>query len=387
MSDSQGVQYGSRSYWFATVALAVGSFMIFSNVYVTQPLLPMLAADFEITPLEASLSMTVVTLMLGISLPIYGALSDVLGRRGLMLGSMAGVLLVSLLLSQVDSFSELLWLRALQGLCLGGLPAIAIAYMGDEFSHRALVSAVGVYIAGNTLGGLGGRLIGGFTGEWLGWSPVFLVMTLVCFICLSVSAYLLPASQRFEAQSLRPKRMLADLTGHLRNPVLLMAYLIGGLNFFIFINQFSFIVFVLAEAPYSLSPKWLGMLFLTYLAGTLGSSVSGSLVARFGQMPVMALGIVCLMVGTLVTLSDELNIILCGFLINAFGFFVSHSCASGWVSQNAKVARASASSLYLVFYYVGASTGGFYLHLFWEWRAWQGIVIGSLMVLAVTLTL
>ncbi len=379
------IELRSALFWRATLALCLGSFMIFANVYVTQPLLPMLARDFEITPLEAGWSFTVATLTLGLSLLVYGPLSDAVGRKWLMVLSMAGAVLSTLLLSQVTDYQALLWLRGIQGFCLGGLPAIAIAYMGDEFSKRALMVAVGLYISGNTLGGIGGRLIGGFIGDWLGWADAFLVMTLISFFCLSAFALLLPASTHFQSRALHPRVMLSDLLGHLRNPLLLTAYLIGGFNFFIFINQYSYVTFLLADAPYNLPASLLGMLFLTYLTGTVGSAFSGKIGLHLAQPLVVALGILTLMAGTLVTLIPSLWAIIVGFLLNSFGFFLAHSSASSWVSRSAQHARASASSLYLVFYYLGASSGGFYLDPFWHWHGWAGIVLGSLLVLSLTL--
>ena len=131
------IETRTAAFWRATLALSLGSFIIFANVYVTQPLLPMLADNFAVSALEAGWSFTATTLMLGLSLLIYGPLSDALGRRPIMLISMAGATLVTIALSFTESFSSLLLLRALQGLLLGGLPAIAIAYMGDEFSKKA----------------------------------------------------------------------------------------------------------------------------------------------------------------------------------------------------------------------------------------------------------
>lgn len=378
---------GSAAFWRATLALCLGSFMIFSNVYVTQPLLPMLAQAFEVSALQAGWTFTVTTLMLGLSLLIWGPLSDALGRRWIMLLTMGGATLVTLMLSFTENYTSMLVLRAVQGVLLAGLPAIAIAWMGDEFEREAVLLAVGLYIGGNSLGGISGRLIGGFIGDWLGWSQAFLVMTLLSLVCLVAFALLLPASKHFQPQPLKPKRMLTDLGGHLRNPVLLLAYLVGGFNFFIFINQYSYITFVLADEPYSLPASVLGMLFLTYLTGTFGSAISGRIGRRLPQPLCMALGIAILMAGTLLTLAASLEFIVAGFLINSFGFFLAHSSASSWVSQNAHHARASASSLYLLFYYTGASTGGFYLYPFWQWQGWSGVVLASLLVLALTLML
>ncbi|HPQ97307.1 MAG TPA: MFS transporter [Thiolinea sp.] len=274
------IDTGTRAFWQATLALCIGSFMIFANVYITQPLLPMIAQYFAIGSIEAGWSFTITTLTLGISLLFYGPLSDALGRRRLMVWSMAGACVLTLLLSQVDDFTTLVLLRALQGICLGGLPAIAIAYMGDEFSHRALAVAVGFYIAGNTLGGISGRLVGGFVGDWLGWQEAFLVMGILSVVITILFARWLPPSQQFRPRPANPRLMLHDLGSHLRNPVLLVAYLVGGINFMAFITQYSYITFVLVAEPYQLSSRFLGLLFLTYLSGTLASSLSGRINAR-----------------------------------------------------------------------------------------------------------
>ncbi len=371
----------------ATLALCLGAVMIFANAYITQPLLPMLAEQFQISPLEAGLSVTITTLTLGLSLLLFGPLSDAIGRNLLMVCTMCGVVFCTFSLSLVESYNQLLFLRALQGFFLAGLPAIAIAYMGDEFSKAALVSAVGIYIGANTLGGIGGRLIGGFIGDWFGWQEAFLCMSLVSFICLSLFVWLLPASENFNSKPLTPSKMFSDMAGHLRNPLLFLAYLIGGFNFFIFINQYSYATFMLAGAPYNLSASLLGMLFLTYLSGTVGSFVSGRFAAVMPQPLIIAGGVICLMMGSLLTLQGSVLAILSGFLLNAFGLFVAHSSVSSWVSHNATHAKATASSIYLVFYYLGASTGSLYLDPFWRWMAWDGVVIGSLLILAITLCL
>ncbi|ODC02844.1 MFS transporter [Terasakiispira papahanaumokuakeensis] len=381
------IEQGSTAFWRATLALCLGSFMIFANVYTTQPLLPILRHELAISSLQANWTLAVTTLMLGAALLIFGPLSDAFGRRKLMRLSMAGVVLTTLALSQVDDYRSLLVLRGLQGFFLGGLPAIAVAYMGDEFSRKALMVAVGLYISGNTLGGLGGRLISGFMAEHFSWQASFLASGILSAVILLVFWWLLPASQHFEARSAHPVRMARDLLGHLRNPVLILAYLIGGFNFFVFINQYSYITYRLSDAPFNLSVGFLSLLFLTYLSGTYGSAISGRFAQRWPQPLCMAIGIVILMIGSMVTLIPWIPAILAGLLINAFGFFFCHSNASSWVSRNALQARAGASALYLVFYYLGASLGGFYLDVFWHWSRWSGVVEGSLVILVGTLAL
>lgn len=365
--------------------------MVFANVYVTQPLLPMIATSFSISVLEANASFTITTFVLGISLLVFGPLSDALGRKWLILVTMLGIVLTTFALALTTHYQTLLVLRGLQGFFLAGLPAIAIAYLSEEFRADAMLIAVGLYIAGNSLGGISGRLLGGFLGELKGISDTFLIMGIISTLCLFAFAYLLPNSQNFKPKPLKIKIILKNYQHHLANRNMLIAYVIGGLSFFIFINQYSYVTFVLEAAPFSLSSKLIGMLFITYLAGTCASSISGRLALRYSQPFCIMLGTGLLIIGSIITLKMSIASIILGLSVNSFGFFLTHSTASAWVSKHASrskiKANASASALYLTFYYMGASLGSFYLDPFWRAYGWNGVISASVFVLTITLAL
>lgn len=369
---------GSRPYRQLTVLLSLAAVVVFANLHALQPLLPELSRLLVLTPLQASWSYAAGTLTLGLSLLFYSAVSDAVGRRPILLFSLAGITLSTVLLTQVESYQGLLWTRALQGLFLGGLPAVAVAYFGEELEKPAFLTAVGLYISASSLGGISGRLLAGVAAELGHWNWVFWGWSLVALLLLWACWRYLPASLHFRPKPLCWRQALADNWFHLRQGALFTTFLLGGLNFFIFLNQYTYIAFVLAAPPYALSSGWIGVLFLTYLTGTLGSAVSARLAARWSQPLAMALGVLIMMLGTLLTLLPTLWLIVLGFFVSAFGFFLTHSLASSWVNQHASRAKASASALYLVFYYLGASTGGLYLHWFWQWQQWPGIVAGSL---------
>ena len=381
------IEYKSPAFYRATWALCLAAVVVFANLHLLQPLLPQLSRQFALSPLQTSWAYTVGTLCLGLSLVVYAALSDAWGRKKLLLITLVGMTLSTLALTQVDSYPALVFWRAVQGVFLGGLPAVAIAWMGEEYSKPALVAAVGYYISANSLGGISGRLMAGALADighwqWVFW-PVALLGVVSCYLIWRD----LPAAKGFVAKPFVLRQALADNLYHLRQPLLLLTYVIGGLNFFIFLNQYTYIAFVLADAPYNLSSFWIGLLFISYFTGTIGSALSGKLAQRCAVPLGMALGIIILMLGTLLTLGSSLLLIISGFFINAFGFFLTHSLASSWVNQCASRAKASASALYLVFYYVGASTGGIYLQPFWQGWHWHGVVVGALLMYAVTLML
>uniref|UniRef100_UPI00248EB8FE MFS transporter n=1 Tax=Aeromonas taiwanensis TaxID=633417 RepID=UPI00248EB8FE len=285
------IEVGSREWIRATLALSLGSFLVFLNLYQTHPLLPLLAEVFSVSSLSASWTLAGCTAGLAVSLLICARLADRFGRRRIMLWTLSAAILLSLCIPWVTRFDLLVSLRILQGMLLAGLPATAIAYMGEEFSKRALLSAVGVYIAANSLGGIAGRVVGGLLAGGFGdWQHTFLGIGVISLALLPLVIWLLPAQTRFVAVEAAPGQLRRAIQSHLGNPLLAGAYLIGGLNFMVFLNQYSYLTFLLAKAPFSLPTQWLGMLFLTYLTGTLASSLSGRGAHRWGPQRMLLAG-------------------------------------------------------------------------------------------------
>ncbi|MDN6179791.1 MAG: MFS transporter [Halomonas subglaciescola] len=375
----------TRAWWRATLALCLGSFLVFINLYVPQPLLPDLQQTYGVSTLAVSFVMSAATLSLAAALLVFGPLSDAVGRESIMRYSLLLAGVCSIVLAFAPNFTALLALRLLQGFVLGGLPAVAIAWMGDEFDKPALLGAVGLYIGANSLGGISGRVIGGIVADIGGAPAAFVTVGVITLVGGVVFWRLLPRSQAFTPQRFHVATAVADLYQHLCTPVLLAAYVLGGINFMVFINQYSYITFRLANAPYSLAASSLGLIFLTYLSGTAGSMLSGRLAAQLSPARCMILGVVILMLGTAITRAESLTLIILGLTVNAFGFFLAHSLASSWVGRNAQRARGSASALYLVFYYTGASLGGFWLEPFWLWDGWAGVTLASWLLFGVTL--
>lgn len=214
--------------------------------------------------------MSLATLSLAAALLVFGPLSDAIGRGGIMRLTLLAAGGLSLVQGLAPNFEVLLSLRVLQGFVLGGLPAVAIAWMGDEFERSAMLPAVGLYIAANSLGGIAGRVIGGWVAEVAGIPASFLTVGSLTLVGVALFWRLLPAARGFAPRRFRLSEALGDLAGHLRQPDLRGAYLLGGLNFLVFINLYSYLTFRLSAAPFSLDARWLGLLFLTYLGGTPG---------------------------------------------------------------------------------------------------------------------
>ncbi|KGX89678.1 MFS transporter [Pontibacillus marinus] len=379
------IEARTRTFWTTTIALSIGSLVIFANVYFTQPILPVFTEEFGVTPLESSMSVSLVILALGLSLFFYGPLSDSYGRRGIMIITMLLGTLLTFTLVIVPSFKLLLLIRIFQGVLLAGLPSLALAYIGEEYSSNSIAIAIGLLISGNTIGGMFGRIFSGTITDLYSWRTAFLLMGCINVILSIVFILLLRKSRNFKPKPFNWKEAMQNYKGHILNKELRFAYIIGGLHFFLFVGHFNYVTFLLSKPPYNLPSTWLGLLFLTYLAGTFSSSIAGKVSLRIQKTYCIAIGIGIMVIGFAVTLIPSVFAIILGLLLNCFGFFFAHSTASSWVSKRAFYSKASASGLYLISYYIGGSLGPFYLDPFWNWMGWGGIVLGCYIVLGITL--
>lgn len=368
------IEKGSKEFRKANIALFAGGFCTFAILYSTQPLLPYLSKEFRVSAATASLSLSAATISLAISLLIVGSLSEAWGRKPVMTFSMFSASALAILSGFVPSFHFLLVLRILQGFVLSGLSAIAMAYLGEEIEGKSLGIAMGMFISGNSLGGMFGRITIGIITDFFNWR---IALCGVGFLSLAASILFvieLPPSKHFHPRTLDTKKLLLSLFSHLKNSRLLCLFGIGFLLLGSLVSLYNYIGFQLLAPPYSLSPAIVGFIFILYLVGTFSSTWMGRLADRHGEKKILWFALIIMFTGVSVTLSSNLLVKITGIALLTFGFFGGHSIASSWVGRLAKHDKAQAASLYLFFYYVGSSVGGTAGGTFWTTYGWSGVV-------------
>jgi YNFM family putative membrane transporter len=384
------IRVGSGAFWRANLALFVGGLVTFAALYATQPLLPTFADEFQVAPATASLSLSVTSATLAVALVLASTLSETLGRKPMMTVSLLATSMLTIATAFAPNFAALLVLRGLQGVALAGLPAVAMAYLGEEIQAGGLGLAVGLYIGGNSIGGMSGRIATGLLADAFGWRVAIASVGALSLACSVLFWAALPASAHFRPRPLglrQPRRFVEPLWTHLCDTALLRLYVVGFLLQAGFTPLYNYLSFDLQAPPYQLSQAAVGWIFLTYLFGTLGSTAMGRLADRVGRRKVVWLGIGIMAAGALITLVPNLVIKVVGVAVFTFGFFAAHAVASGWVARRAVENRAQASALYLLLYYLGASVGGAAGGLFWGAAGWPGVVGMILAVLGLALLL
>ena len=374
---------GGARFWRVNFALFLGSFATFAVLYCVQPLMPGFASGFSISPAAASLSLSAATGVLAVAMAFAGTVSDVLGRKAVMTASLAAAAATTLAAGFSPDWTTLIALRALTGLALSGVPAVAMAYLAEEMDRSAIGLAMGLYIAGNTLGGMAGRLGSAAVADVGGWRAAFGIVGLVALGCACVFAFALPRERRLPPKA-RPAALLPAIRMHFSDPGLRYLFALGFLLMGVMVTTYNYIGFRLAQPPFSLSQSAIGFVFSIYLVGAVSSAVMGELAGRYGRRRVIGVAIVLMPIGALLTLPESLTLTIFGVGVLTAGFFGGHSIASSWVGLRAETAKAQASALYLFFYYAGSTLAGSFGGWVYARNGWPGVAafVGALSVLA-----
>ncbi|MEX2291111.1 MAG: MFS transporter [Mycobacteriales bacterium] len=362
---------GYRRLVGAIWAAGVGSFTL---LYSPQALLPLLSQDLQVPPSTAALVVSVATGTLALALVPMSALARRFGRTRLMTVALTTAAVLGLLAPLAPSLEVLLVLRALQGVAIAGLPALAMAHLSEEVQPGAVGGAMGLYVAGNTVGGLSGRLLSSTVADAAGWRAGMAAVGLLALLCVVAFRVLLPPPTAAAATSGHGV-LLGHLARHLRDPGVRRLCLTSFFGMSAFVTVYNFLGYRLLQEPFGLSQTLVGLVFLTYLAGTATAPLAGRLGDRVGRRAVLLGSAVLTLAAALLTLSNLLALVLLGLVLFTVGFFGVHTSASGMVGNRARVGRSEASALYLLAYYAGSSIGGWVGGLAYERGDWPGTVL------------
>jgi MFS transporter, YNFM family, putative membrane transport protein len=377
---------GSSAYGRLLAALFCAGVATFAQLYSPQAVLPLISADLHIGAADAALTISASTVGLAIGVIPWSTLADRIGRVRAISLSVTVATAVGLLVPFAPTYQLLLAGRFLEGLVVGGVPAIAIAYLTEEIDPAHAARAAGTFVAGTTIGGLMGRLVSSPVAQIAGWRVGVFTVAVLCGIAALSFVKLAPQPRGFipsNRSGANPEGSIAHrLVANLRSPRQLTLFAQGFLLMGGFVALYNFLGFRLTGAPFFLAPFVVSLVFLAYLAGTWASSRAGAEATRFGRKPVLMVSVAIMVAGVLITLSDNVFAVLAGLVIATAGFFGAHSIAAGWTGQSAPAGKAQASSLYNLFYYGGSSVIGWFGGVAYEGHGWTAVAV-TIVILAV----
>lgn len=384
-SDEAGIRRGTPAFRRASLALFLAGFATFSLLYTVQPLLPIFATEFGVTPAQSALALSLATAALAVAILCAAVVSEGVGRRGLMFVSMTAAGVATIAAAASPDWTMLLVLRAISGFVLGGVPAVAMTWLAEELDARSAAFAMGLYVGGTAFGGMAGRVGTGILAEYVGWRYAMGGAGALGLAAAVGFVLLLPPSRRFTRHwRVAPAFHLRAWLDCLRAPDLPPLYLVAFATMGAFITVFNYAGFRLMAPPYELGQTELGLLFLVYIFGIVSSSFAGYMTERFGRRIVLPAGVLAMASAMVLTLAPQLPMVIAGIVLLAIGFFFTHSIASAWVGALAQ-RKGHAASLYHLAYYMGSSLAGWIGGWFWAWRGWPAVAGFTLALAALAL--
>jgi predicted MFS family arabinose efflux permease len=382
-----GHRRGSREYRRLLAALFCAGIATFAQLYSPQGVLPQISADLGVGAASAALMVSACTIGLAVGVIPWSMIADRIGRVKAMSVSVITSSVLGLLTPFAPSFDLLLAGRLLEGLVLGGVPAIAIAYLTEEIASEHAARAAGTFVSGTSIGGLLGRVVAGPITDIATWRIGMFTVAVLCAAAAAGFVKLAPQSRGFtpsSGRSANPEGSLGHrLLVNLRSPRQLTLFAQGFLLMGGFVAVYNYLAFRLTAAPYHLPVTVVSLIFLAYLAGTCASTLAGAMATRFGRKSVLLASIAIMITGVSITLCSNLFLVLIGLVVGTVGFFGAHAIATGWAGRAASVGKAQASSLYNLFYYAGSSIIGWFGGIALAHAGWTGVALTVLILAGV----
>lgn len=360
---------------FALVAAAL------TNIYLTQPVLPVIAREFGVDAAGASLTVSMTVLGIALSNLLFGRLGDTYALRPIILIGATMVALAGIVAALTESFAMLVAARFTQGLFLPALTTCVTAYLANNVPPTRLNVALGAYVSATVIGGLGGRLLGGFLHPPLHWRYAF-----VSAAALLITASL--AAARWLPQvNARPQHSAGEIgyRALLTSAKVLRMYFVGFGAFWVFSTTFNFLPFHLSQPPISASTNLITLVYLTFLLGAVVGPLSGRLADRFGSGRTLVMGALLLAVSLAGLLLPNLPMVVLALLGSCAGFFTIHAAAAGALNARLTSSRGRGNALYVLFYYVGGALGITASGYAWRHGGWTAVLGLNALILIIPL--
>lgn len=355
-----------------SICIFLSGFSCFAQLYYFQPLLPDLAQEFNLSASYSSLTISFSTLGMVIGLFTAMFVADSIPRKKLISAALLSSSVFSVICSYSNSFFLLVALSALKGFLLSGATSVSLAYISEEVLPKNKGKITGLYIAGNALGGMGGRVISSYLCALFSWRIASVSIGILCALFAILFLIFSPRSLNFKPKKESFKSLIGSNLSLIASTKLIPFYLIGSLMLGIFVSLYNYLGFYLVKEPFNFPPHLIHYIYLMYLFGVFGSIATAKLTTLYNHFNILKFIILLSVAALLLLYVNNFWIVTLGLAIFTFNFFVVHVICNRIVSDYNITKRSVTISIYLLFYYMGSSfwgsaTGVVLDHFGWQW--------------------
>lgn len=357
------------------MALACG--IAVANIYYVQPLLDQLALSFHTSVGGISAVPAATQLGYAAGLIGLGPLGDRYPRHQVIVGM--GIALVLALLAAALAPS-VTWL-ALASLAVGLTASIAqqiIPLVAHLAPAERRGRAVGLVMSGLLLGILGGRVVAGLLGQWLGWRMVFGMGALLNLASLLMLWGVLPRRPADDPSARGYLGLVASTLAQFpRHAELRCAGLVGGLFFGAFSVFWVGLTPLLGSPAYHLGPAAAGLFGILGLSGAIVAPLSGRRSDRpGGPRRVMFAGLAAVLASWAAFAfgARGLGWLVLGVVVLDMGVQGAHIANQTRIFALDAASRSRINAVYMFLYFLGGSAGTLAAGQAWAVGGWPAVV-------------
>ncbi|RII95638.1 MFS transporter [Clavibacter michiganensis] len=366
-----------------TGALFLAGFATFNLIFAPQAFLPELSSDLRIDAAGAAVVVSATALGVAAGVLPWAAVSDRIGRMRSMRMSLVLAFAVAAAVPFLPTFETVVAARGVEGLLLAATPAIGMAYIAERVDGRWAAHVAGTFVAGNTIGGIVGRLASGVASDVGGWRLAFATSTVIA--AGSITAFLVLTRARQDAV---PGHVAGSawsgVMTNLRRPSMVALYAQGLLLMGAFGAIYNMFGYRLQAPPLAVPASITSLVFIAYLAGTFASRRSASLARRIGSKRALIAGSLAMLASLPLMAISSIPTMIAGLLVFTVGCFTAHPLASGLSGRSARGARSQSTAFYQIAWLSGTSVFGWLGGVVYAGAGWFATlgVVAVLCVLA-----
>lgn len=366
-----------------SICVFLSGFSCFAQLYYFQPLLPDLAHDFSLSASHSSFAVSFSTLGMVFGLFTMMFIADRIPRKRLIGTGLLASSIFSISASFSPTFFPLILLSAAKGFLLSGATSVSMAYISEEVSPQNKSKIMGLYIAGNALGGMGGRVISSWIGAEYSWRIASGSIGVICALFAALFMIFSPRSLNFIPRKESFKSLITDNIHLIMSKDLIPFYLTGGLILGVFVSLYNYMGFYLIKEPFNFSPYYIHYIYLMYIFGVFGSIATAGLSQRFSHFTLLKAMLLISAAGILLLYFTNFWIVTIGLAAFTFNFFVVHVLCNRIVSEYNVAKRSVTISIYLLAYYLGSSLLGSGTGVILDLWGWQYFLAGLIAILLI----
>ena len=340
--------------------LASAAFLSSAGARIIDPLMAVLASEFDSSIAAVSAVIAAFTLPYGGMQVLLGPLGGRFGKLRVMVAAIFCYAVTMAACALARGLGELTLLRTLTGASAAGLVPLSLAYVGDAVPYQQRQVAMSRITAGFTLGQMMAGPLGGIFGDTLGWRGVFVVFA---GVALAVGAALALRLRRLDDPAEGGGRFEFDryrtLAARPASRALLLTCVIeGGM----FAGCFPFVAPFMRDG-WGMSYTRIGLTLACFgLGGLLYAAVARRLVPALGERRLVLLGGLCMAGGMLGATAIGAGMAAAwGFVpvevALGFGYFTAHGVVQARATEMLPQARSTAMSVFAFMLFVGQSLG------------------------------